>query len=276
VRAGELRVGTSGFHYPWWRRTFYPDGLRPADWFAHYARVFDTVEINNSFYRLPEASTFRAWREQAPVGFLYAVKFSKFGTHNKKLKDPDATIGLFLERAEELGDRLGPILVQLPPKWRCDAGRLDAFLAAAPKVHRWVVEFRDPTWLCEDVYRVLEKHGAAFCIHDRVEGCPWRLTADWTYLRFHGPGGTRGKYPDEFLRNDADRVRRTLEQGIGVYAYFNNDLEAFAVGDARLFRAGAIGRDRIAPRRARPARKGADMLSTRTAKRPRGRMKEGS
>jgi uncharacterized protein YecE (DUF72 family) len=243
-RPGALRVGTSGFHYVWWRGRFYPPSLPTESWFDYYAGFFDTVEINNSFYRLPEASTFRAWRERAPRGFVHAVKFSKFGSHNKKLLDPEATIGLFLERATELREHLGPILVQLPPNWRADVGRLDAFLAAAPRTHRWAIELRDPSWIGARTWRVLERHGAALCLHDRIEGQPWRTTTDWTYLRYHGPAGERGRYTSTFLRNETRRVRRELERGHDVYAYFNNDFNAYAIENALELRELLTGRDR--------------------------------
>ncbi|MEA3366208.1 MAG: DUF72 domain-containing protein, partial [Candidatus Hydrogenedentes bacterium] len=195
---GELRVGTSGYQYDHWKGVFYPDELSKNEWFEHYASHFDTVEINNTFYNLPETSTFKNWHDRAPNSFRYALKFSRYGTHMKKLKDPDASLGMFLERAEHLKTFLGPILVQLPPHWKSNPDRLDAFLAAAPKRHRWAVEFRDPSWLCESVYTVLREHGAALCVHDMLPDHPEKLTTDWTYLRFHGPQHTlkyQGDYP---------------------------------------------------------------------------------
>lgn len=232
---GELRVGTSGYQYDHWKGLFYPDDLAKGKWFEHYASHFDTVEINNTFYNLPEVSTFESWHDRAPDGFCYALKFSRYGTHMKKLKDAEGPIGMFLERAERLKAFLGPILVQLPPHWRCNPERLDAFLNAAPKRHRWAVELRDPSWLCEEIYAVLEEHGAALCIHDMIPEHPERLTTDWTYLRFHGPPHTskyQGEYPHQSLRSTAARIRACLENGNGVYAYFNNDQHGYAVKNA--------------------------------------------
>ncbi|MFO7975679.1 MAG: DUF72 domain-containing protein [Candidatus Hydrogenedentota bacterium] len=232
---GELRVGTSGYQYDHWKGVFYPNGLSKNEWFEHYASHFDTVEINNTFYNLPQAATFDTWRDRAPNGFRYVLKFSRYGTHMKKLKDPEASLGVFLERAERLKAFLGPILVQLPPHWKCAPERLDAFLAAAPKRHRWAVELRDTSWLCEETYAVLRKHGAALCIHDMIPDHPEVLTATWTYLRFHGPQHTRkyqGEYPHQTLKGVATRIRGYLDSGKDVYAYFNNDQHGYAVKNA--------------------------------------------
>jgi uncharacterized protein YecE (DUF72 family) len=236
-RTGELRVGTSGFQYDHWREIFYPEGLPQSQWLEYYARRFDTVELNVTFYRLPSLKTFASWRRRAPENFCYAVKFSKYATHQKKLADPEESITAFLAGAEQLEDLLGPILVQLPPYWRVNAGRLDAFLALTPKRHRWTVEFRDPSWLTEEVYEVLRRHQAALCIHDKLDAHPWELTADWTYVRFHGPdGGNRLKYSSQKLLACARKMARLLAEGVDVYAYFNNDLEGHAIEDALTLR----------------------------------------
>jgi uncharacterized protein YecE (DUF72 family) len=228
---GRLFVGTSGYQYRHWREIFYPRGLATSGWFGFYAEHFHSVEINNTFYRLPEARTFDAWRAKAPEGFCLALKFSRYGSHLKRLKAPRSTIGLFLRRARHLKEHLGPILVQLPPSWKADPGRLDAFLAAAPREQRWVVEFRDPSWLCDAVFRVLGEHGAALCIHDLLDDHPREITSDWTYLRFHGDSYT-GCYSPQKLSAEAARIRRWLRRGLDVYAYFNNDLGGWAVANA--------------------------------------------
>jgi uncharacterized protein YecE (DUF72 family) len=226
-----LRVGTSGFHYNHWRGIFYPRDLAQSAWFGHYAQRFDTVEINNTFYHLPSAEAFNAWKRQAPPGFLYVLKFNRYGSHWMRLKKPRETIGNFLDVAKRLGTLLGPILVQLPPQWRVDAQRLDDFLAAAPRARRWTVEFRNPTWLCAEVYRILERHNAALCIHDMIRDHPRILTADWTYLRYHGEryGGT---YSRQKLTAEARWIGRQLAAGRDVFAYFNNDAQGFAVQNA--------------------------------------------
>lgn len=234
-RTGRVHIGTSGYQYAHWRGVFYPDALPREHWLAHYAAHFATVEINNTFYHLPDAATFRAWRDAVPAGFRFAVKFSRFGSHLKKLKDPHDTIGRFLEGASLLGNKLGPILVQLPGRWRVNTERLDAFLEAAPRDHRWAVEFRDASWLCDEVYRVLEAHHAALCRHDILPDHPQRLTADWTYLRFHG-APYRGRYSPQYLTAQARRLVDLASDDRDVYAYFNNDEAGYAVENARQLR----------------------------------------
>ena len=229
---GSLRIGTSGYQYDHWQKRFYPEDVPKKDWFDFYAARFDSVEINNTFYSLPQADTFQRWREAAPEGFQYSLKFSRYGSHIKKLKDPDQTIATFLEVARELGPSLGPILVQLPPRWRPDPDRLDAFLRQAPRRHRWVIEVRDPAWLKEDIYAVLRQHSAALCIHDMIKGHPAELTADWTYLRFHGRQ-YRGSYSPQYLSARADWIAGQLRDGRDVYVYFNNDEDAHAPHNAR-------------------------------------------
>jgi uncharacterized protein YecE (DUF72 family) len=160
------RVGCSGWQYKHWRGDFYPSELPMRRWLEHYASQFDTVEINNSFYRLPEAATFASWRDGVPAGFLYSVKASRFLTHMKKLKDPEAPLQRLFDRAAELGDALGPVLYQLPPRWPVDLDRFRTFLAALPTGRAHVVEFRDPSWYAAPVYDALAHHGVAMCLHD--------------------------------------------------------------------------------------------------------------
>lgn len=226
-----FRVGTSGYDYPHWDGVFYPRDLPATQRFGYYAGRFDTVEINNTFYGLPDRSTFRAWRERAPKGFLYVLKFSRYGSHMKHLKDPGETIGNFLDAASGLGDRLGPILVQLPPAWNADPERLDAFLEVAPREPRWAVEFRDESWLRDDVFGILRDHGAALCVHDMLEDHPRLATADWVYLRFHG-ALAGNPYSRQYLTARAREVDEHLEVGRDVFAFFNNDPGGRAVGDA--------------------------------------------
>ncbi len=227
-----VRIGTSGYQYDHWSGVFYPEELPKEEWFGYFAQHFDTVEINNTFYGLPEVETFQKWRERAPEGFCYVLKFSRYGTHRKHLKDPEDTIGLFMERARHLQGLLGPILVQLRPNWHADRERLANFLEAAPDDQRWAVEFRDPSWLREEVFQVLGHHNAALCIHDMIEDHPREVTADWVYLRFHG-ADTWGDYPYQALTAEAQRIRDHLADGLDVYAYFNNDARGFAVSNAK-------------------------------------------
>ena len=230
-RQGTLRIGTSGYHYDHWAGVFYPSDLSKDKWFSQYASTFDTVEINNTFYRLPEATTFEAWRRQAPEGFCYALKFSRYGSHIVRLKKPCATIGRFLKRADRLEKFLGPILIQLPPNWKADPERLAGFLNVAPTDHRWAVEFRDPRWLCEAVFAILNEHRCALCIHDMIENHPRLVTAGWVYLRFHGDHYS-GSYSPQFLTARAAEIRAYLADGLDVFAYFNNDAQGYAVQNA--------------------------------------------
>jgi uncharacterized protein YecE (DUF72 family) len=228
---GTFRVGTSGFHYEHWKGVFYPEDLPKSRWFSHYVRNFDTVELNNTFYRLPSASTFDAWKKQAPKNFCYALKFNRYGSHLLRLKRPRPTIGKFLGVAKRLGKFLGPVLVQLPPRWNVNIPRLESFLAAAPRAVRWAVEFRDSRWLCPEVFAILERHRAALCIHDMIEDHPRTVTATWTYLRYHGEH-YGGSYTPQRLAADARWIRNQLASGKDVYVYFNNDAQGYAVQNA--------------------------------------------
>lgn len=227
-----LHISTSGYQYPHWKGRFYPHEIARKDWLHFYAEQFNTVEINNTFYGLPEASTFDTWRKQAPPGFVYALKYSRYGSHIKKLKDPGDHINTFLSAAERLGSFMGPILVQLPPKWRVDPTRLACFLKTVPQKHRWAVEFRDPSWLCEEIFRILGKHHAALCIHDMIEDHPRVITADWAYFRYHGPRDG-GNYSSQWLTAEADRITELQNQGLEVFAFFNNDQQGYAPANAR-------------------------------------------
>ena len=227
----QVRIGTSGYQYDHWRGPFYPDHLPRRRWFEHYASRFDTVEINNTFYNLPKPETFDRWREQAPPGFLYVLKYSRYGTHIKRLKDPARHVDAFMERATRLREHLGPILVQLPPNWHADTRRLAAFLDATPRKQRWVIELRDPDWLREEVYGLLREHGVALCIHDMIDDHPRIVTAGFVYLRFHG-NHYAGSYSPQALSGAAQRIRRHLGDGLDVFAYFNNDEQGHAVANA--------------------------------------------
>jgi uncharacterized protein YecE (DUF72 family) len=232
----KIRIGTSGWHYKHWLGgVFYPERTSGAQMFEFYARHFDTVEINNSFYRLPAAETFDAWREASPRGFCYAVKASRFITHMKKLKDPERSSKRFFLAAERLGNKLGPILFQLPPRWKLNIERLREFLESLPREHRYVFEFREESWLVPEVFALLRRHKAALCIHDFADmKVPCELTARFTYIRFHGPTSAKyfGWYSTRELETWAQRIESWRGKVTEVYAYFNNDPEGAAVRNA--------------------------------------------
>jgi uncharacterized protein YecE (DUF72 family) len=235
-RTGQLRIGTSGWIYPHWRGVFYPEKLPVQHWFRFYSQSFDTVEINNTFYRLPAPEVFVQWRKQAPPGFLYTVKVSRFLTHMKKLKDPVEPLKNILVRSRKLASHLGPLLYQLPPRWKCDVNRLRDFIAHLPRSLSHVFEFRDVSWCNEEVRALLDETGMAFCIHDmRGFACPIWVTGPLAYLRFHGPADPRhaGRYNLTHLNMWADRIREFLQSGRDVYAYFNNDTAGYAVLNAQ-------------------------------------------
>lgn len=236
-RRGRLRIGTSGYQYDHWRGRFYPPGCPKRCWLGYYAGHFDALEINNTFYRLPSEETFDGWREAAPPGFRFALKYSRYGSHLKRLREPEEHVARFVERAERLGSFLGPILVQLPPRWGVDVERLAGFLEATPHRRRWALEFRDPSWLCEPVYALLREHRAALCIHDLIENHAREVTADWLYLRFHGTGRDHsGSYSPQKLSAEARRIARELRRGRDVHVYFNNDVGGHAVENAAALR----------------------------------------
>jgi uncharacterized protein YecE (DUF72 family) len=235
MSAVDIRIGTSGFHYKHWCGPFYPEKFPPSRMLGHYLDHFDTVELNNSFYRLPTEDAFRCWRESTPDDFIFAVKASRFITHNKKLKDPENALENLLPRAEVLGPKLGPILFQLPPKWGVNVERLEALLELLPKKHRYTFEFRELSWLHDDVNAVLKAHNAAFCIYELAGfHTDFTLTADWTYVRLHGPGAGKyqGSYTDEQLRAWSDRIRRWSKRLKAIYVYFDNDQAGYAAQNA--------------------------------------------
>jgi uncharacterized protein YecE (DUF72 family) len=230
-----VRIGTSGWHYAHWIGRFYPAGTAAGAMLALYAETFDTVEVNNTFYRLATPEAVAEWRATVPDGFLFAVKGSRYLTHMKKLKDPEIGLDRFLASVSGLGDALGPIVFQLPPRWHVNRSRLETFLLALPRDQRFAFEFRDPTWHTDEVADLLRAHRAAFCIFD-IAGfqSPFVVTADFVYVRLHGPDARayHGSYSPAQLRTWADRIRAWREEGRDVYVYFDNDL-GDAVENAR-------------------------------------------
>jgi uncharacterized protein YecE (DUF72 family) len=231
---GLIHVGTSGWHYKHWQGPFYPDDIPKSDFLDYYADRFHTVEINNSFYRLPEEETLIRWRNTVPSKFVFAVKASRYITHMKKLKDPQEPVSNFLGRIDELGDRLGPILFQLPPNWKLNPQRLQAFLQVLPTDFRYAFEFRDPSWFHGSVYDALGEHGTSFCIYD-FDGrlSPREVTAEFIYIRLHGPSGPyQGQYETTVLEEWASHFSVWAGEGKEIYCYFDNDEAGYAVQDA--------------------------------------------
>jgi uncharacterized protein YecE (DUF72 family) len=269
--AGVAYIGCSGWHYAAWRGAFYPAGLPKTKWLHHYAGRFSTVELNNSFYRLPSERAFASWRAQVPRGFVFSIKASRFLTHIKRLRDPQEPLERLLSHARQLGPCLGPVLYQIPPRWFPDPDRLEAFLASlperldSPSKHRLyhVVEMRDPRGYESWVLDLLRQYGVALCVHDMPDSVsPLEITGPIVYTRFHGHGiKYGGRYPDAVLDEWAAWLRRVLGSGRDVYAYFNNDIDGQAVTDAERLRARVEGQAsvHVAPltRRAR-ARKRRD------------------
>lgn len=237
--AGRVRIGTSGWSYAHWRGVLYEPGTR--DLLARYFREFDTVELNASFYRWPPAARFAAWRDRLPEGFSMSVKAPRGVTHARKLDATPEWFDRIAEGLSTLGPRTGPFLVQLPPGMSRDDERLDHFLARLPPSTRAVVEFRHPSWVDDDVFALLERRGAAYCVMSGAGlPCILRATAPWVYVRLHGPDDHAlyaGSYPPEAISWWAERIREWEAQGREVYAYFNNDLAGNAVRDARALRA---------------------------------------
>jgi uncharacterized protein YecE (DUF72 family) len=234
--AGKIHIGTSGWHYDHWRGPFYPEKMPAAEMLEWYAEHFWTVEINNSFYHLPTRKTFREWRAETPAEFLFAVKASRYITHMKKLKEPRAALRKFFLHAGELKQKLGPVLFQLPPRWHRNPERLAAFLKALPKTHRYAFEFRDASWFDEEIYALLRRHNAALCVYDLAGfASPVERTADFAYLRLHGPATQ--KYAGRYSRAQLHHWLKICEEWLAgganhVYVYFDNDQAGFAALNA--------------------------------------------
>lgn len=233
-----IHIGTSGWHYQHWKGPFYPSDIADGEMLGYYADRLRTVEINNTFYQLPEQGTITTWRDTAPDGFVFAVKASRYITHMKKLKDPREPVRTFLSRIALLDDKLGPILFQLPPNWHFDAVRLRSFLEVLPPDHRYAFELRDPDWIRPEAYQILAEHGVAFCIYDfHGRQSPKEVTADHVYVRLHGPyDAYRGTYDTETLAGWAGAFATWAEQGKEIYCYFDNDEKGYAVQNAMTLR----------------------------------------
>jgi len=240
----EIRVGTSGWHYAHWQGVLYPEDLAKTRWLSFYAEQFDTVEINNTFYHLPQAGTFENWRDHVPPGFLFTLKASRYITHFKRLLDPEDSVDLFMERAELMENKLGPILFQLPPSYHKNFDRLETFLQIVCNRAQSFFEFRHESWYNEEIWDLLDRFGAGLCVHDHGVSAPPRVvTGKKIYVRLHGSGGGRheGKYTESELEDWAGWIDEHRSKVTHVYAYFNNDIHGYAVENARTLRALLLG-----------------------------------
>jgi uncharacterized protein YecE (DUF72 family) len=233
-KPGCIHIGTSGWHYNHWVGPFYPKHTPSHEFLGIYTQQFHTVEINNTFYQLPSQDSLMDWRKGTPKQFLFACKASRFITHMKKLKDPEPSIKRFFETIQVLGNKLGPILFQLPPRWKINIERLEAFLKVLPLKYRYAFEFRDESWFDQSVYAVLTKYHAAFCVyHLAGRWSPEMVTANFVYIRLHGPGRAyQGGYDEKLLSIWAKKMRKWSKEGKDVFCYFDNDEKAYAAKDA--------------------------------------------
>ncbi len=229
-----IRIGTSGWHYPHWKKRFYPADVPPAGWLPYYARRLHCVEVNNTFYRLPDSRTVEGWRAHTPEDFTFTIKASQTITHRKKLKQCGQLVDEFLERLSPLKDKIDAILFQLPPRWHCNTGRLSTFLECLPPEWRYAFEFRDPSWHDETVYALLRKANAALCLYELGDSAtPLITTADFVYIRLHGPAGPyAGSYAVPTLRYWRERLLRWQKEGKDCWLFFDNDQNAYAVKNA--------------------------------------------
>lgn len=243
-KKGRLFIGTSGWNYAHWRGPFYPRSVPPTEFLRYYQRFFDTVEVNKSFYRLLSDAEVAAWTRSVPPAFVFSVKGSRFLTHMLKLKNPARGLERFFSPIRGFGSRLGPVVFQLPPAWRCDVARFAAFISALPPRRRYAFEFREKSWFNGEIYAILRKRRAALCIY-HLAGfeSPREITAPFAYVRLHGPGGKyQGSYADADLRQWARWTAARRNEGRDVYIYFDNDDAGYAAADARRLRALTGGR----------------------------------
>lgn len=232
--ATTIFIGTSGWSYPDWKELFYPKEVKSKDWLSYYANHFATVELNNTFYHLPTEKSIQNWYSHAPQGFIFAVKASQYITHLKRLTDPSETTRKFFDALKGLKDKLGPILFQLPPSFKQNLERLHKFIRYLPPGFRYVFEFRHDSWYQEDTYDLLKKYGAALCITDlKGKQSPEVITADFTYLRLHGPKlAYQGEYGPKRLQEWKKKFDAWHKNKIQIFCYFDNDAKSDAIKDA--------------------------------------------
>jgi uncharacterized protein YecE (DUF72 family) len=232
----QIWIGTSGWTYDGWRGPFYPERIAKKRWLEWYGGQFSSTEINGSFYRTPSLEAVRVWREQTPDYFLFAWKASKFITHWKRLSEKSAnSIELMETRLKALGPKIGPVLFQLPARFKADRGRLTSFLKLLPKRYQYAFEFRDESWYGPEILQELRHRNIALCISDHIDApAPWEVTAKHVYVRGHGPTGEyKGRYSLKTLREWATAMKKWRRRGLTVYCYFDNDQKSAAPKDAK-------------------------------------------
>lgn len=232
---GEIYIGTSGWYYEAWQGYFYPGKLSKDKMLKYYKNYFNTVEINNTFYGSPDSNTFNEWYEIVPKQFVFSVKANRYITHMKKLISADKTVPLFIDKVKELKEKLGPLLFQLPQHWKCNLNRLKEFVKILPEKYQYAIEFRDPDWFKEDVYKILTNRNIAFCIYDFDKRLsPKKITADFVYIRLHGPGTPyQDPYSKKTLEGWAGAIHTWSIQGNKVFCYFDNDNRGYAAKNAQ-------------------------------------------
>lgn len=230
-----IHIGTSGFYYDHWIGNCYPADILKRDLLPYYASHFKTVEINSTFYHLPKRSTILHWLEVTPDDFRFTLKANRTITHAKKLHEVYEETLTFIRLVRPLKAKLGVILFQIPPSVRLDVKLLDDFICELPRGYRYAIEFRHASWMDEVVFQLLALHNIALCLHDYEQRpMPWIATADFVYLRLHGPSGRyRGSYDQRQIDALAQRVTAFSQEGKRVFCYFNNDMEGFAWYNAK-------------------------------------------
>jgi uncharacterized protein YecE (DUF72 family) len=235
MKKGKINIGTSGWNYKHWLGHFYPEDLKQKGWLQFYIeKGFKTVELNNPFYHLPKSTTFENWRKNVPDDFIFSVKASRYITHVKKLNDAGESVKLFFNNAKELKEKLGPVLFQLPPGWKFNKERFVDFLNNLSGKYIYTFEFRNDSWWNDEIFEILKNKNIAFCIFE-LQGTltPREVTADFIYIRLHGPGGKyQGDYDKKTLANWAGFIQTFSEKGKDVYCYFDNDEKGYAAKNA--------------------------------------------
>lgn len=227
-------IGTSGWMYKHWKGPFYPEKISNVNMLSFYTDHFLTVEVNNTFYRLPTAKTVQNWRDKTPEQFIFAIKANQYITHRKYLKDGQETVKKFFSIIKILDTKLGPILFQLPPNWNINLERITEFIKILPKNYLYVFEMRHPSWYTQEIYDLFKDYNIALCIHDFYgEITPLEITANFIYIRFHGAKGHYlGDYSTEQIKQWADKIIEWIKQNLTIFAYFNNDAFGWAVKNA--------------------------------------------